>query len=569
MKNLLALLLAVAMLLSLVPVSMAQEQELMTVTLLGTETLGLVSFEDAQKTESWKEFEKLAASYGIKLECTVVDREQYPTVLQAQIASGKLPDMFQAEVLSAADRTNLIESGLIRPINELLEYSNGTATWSYSEGWMKDAIANNTYVDGKIWYLCDMDHYVSIMADEYNMGIPLYQMLIRQDWLDRLNLPMPSTMDELFDTLVAFSENDMNGDGIKNERMVLDMRTVATLWGGFFDSGLSGWFGLANYPFQMNRGNGKVDIPYLQEGFADYIRFLKRCIDAGVLFMGDDIGKQDTVEASLIAENVISMYYGMTRVDTAGKPAEAIYSAIPAIQGSSAPVVTSNALFADLCYDQFGFSASGDVKAQAALLDMFCSREYGVWYYYGQEGITYVVDPDTGAWKDINPTSPADVVSGGYGKGRFFGYSGFLPNINIISYLDSYKGQPVQFASFDEFLASPYFNEYYLPLYPDKESRIRLAIDENLKYLNYLPNNDRSASLSICTLEQGEILDMYESELYTFMDELNANLFNGNWSLDHLPDYLAEMEGMGLYEVRDVYQQLFDVYNAGFGRTFE
>ena len=55
-----------------------------------------------------------------------------------------------------------------------------------------------------------------------------------------------------------------------------------------------------------------------------------------------------------------------------------------------------------------------------------------------------------------------------------------------------------------------------------------------------------------------EVLDMYETDLYTYMDELFANLLSGAWSLDDYDAYVEEMYAYGLQEMLDVQQARYD-----------
>ena len=41
-------------------------------------------------------------------------------------------------------------------------------------------------------------------------------VLIRKDWLDKLGLPIPTTLDDFYNVMKAFSENDPDGDGLDN-----------------------------------------------------------------------------------------------------------------------------------------------------------------------------------------------------------------------------------------------------------------------------------------------------------------------------------------------------------------
>ena len=55
-----------------------------------------------------------------------------------------------------------------------------------------------------------------------NWGIPRLRVLPRngaviwQDWLDNLGLEMPTTFDELYDVLYAFTYNDPDGNGVQD-----------------------------------------------------------------------------------------------------------------------------------------------------------------------------------------------------------------------------------------------------------------------------------------------------------------------------------------------------------------
>lgn len=60
---------------------------------------------------------------------------------------------------------------------------------------------------------------------------------IRQDWLDKLGLSQPDNVDELYDVLVAFRDQDPNGNGVKDEiplfyRHWEEMLRLLVFWDG-------------------------------------------------------------------------------------------------------------------------------------------------------------------------------------------------------------------------------------------------------------------------------------------------------------------------------------------------
>ena len=58
-------------------------------------------------------------------------------------------------------------------------------------------------------------------------------MFINKTWLDNLGLEVPTTLGELKDVLIAFRDNDANGNGDTTDEIPLDF---------------NGWFGGAYSP---------------------------------------------------------------------------------------------------------------------------------------------------------------------------------------------------------------------------------------------------------------------------------------------------------------------------------
>ena len=98
--------------------------------------------------------------------------------------------------------------GLLLPLNKLIE--------EYGDAWydaMKLVPAAKQMVvapDGNIYGLG------GVSDGAYHMS--LYQKFyVNQKWLKKLGLAKPTTIDEFYDMLVAFRDQDPNGNGIKDE----------------------------------------------------------------------------------------------------------------------------------------------------------------------------------------------------------------------------------------------------------------------------------------------------------------------------------------------------------------
>lgn len=100
-----------------------------------------------------------------------------------------------------------------------------------------------------------------------------YSSYIRQDWLDKLGLPAPTTTDELYTTLKAFKEKDPGNLGSKNipMGMALAPAQFETLIYSFIKP-VSG---------ELTYGQ-RFELP-LHEGFKDAMQFLNKLYNEGLI----------------------------------------------------------------------------------------------------------------------------------------------------------------------------------------------------------------------------------------------------------------------------------------------
>lgn len=134
------------------------------------------------------------------------------TKLNAAAAANALPDFFQA-VSTTTARNKIIElhkQGLIAPVDDLFKLMPTRVKTHYND----PATRALGQIDGKQMAFVEVPN------------LPRREgLVIRKDWLDKLGLKMPTTMDELFTVAKAFTEKDPDGNG-KNDTYGL---------GGFFD----------------------------------------------------------------------------------------------------------------------------------------------------------------------------------------------------------------------------------------------------------------------------------------------------------------------------------------------
>ncbi len=121
----------------------------------------------------------------------------YLEKLRLRIAGRELPDIFTPWL---GIETELIADGALADLTDLLpKYAPNLWKAIPQDIWVRVKQASP---DGK-----------SIYYIPYISTAPRHGAFIRQDWLDRLGLDVPTTQQEYYDVLVAFRDKDADGDG--------------------------------------------------------------------------------------------------------------------------------------------------------------------------------------------------------------------------------------------------------------------------------------------------------------------------------------------------------------------
>jgi len=168
---------------------------------------------------------------GIKVKnLWVVNGEQYNQKVNLSIASKELPDMFMVD---AKQFRELAEAGQLEDLTTVVEQYGSELTKEMIERGA-NAKSAATY-DGKLLAIPP--------AEDYYGGAPL--LWVRTDWLEKLKLPEPKTMDDLLKISEAFTNGDPDGDGQKN---TYGLAASKDLIGGYPD--LSGF--MNGYHAYMN-----------------------------------------------------------------------------------------------------------------------------------------------------------------------------------------------------------------------------------------------------------------------------------------------------------------------------
>ncbi|MBM7564903.1 extracellular solute-binding protein [Paenibacillus sacheonensis] len=158
-------------------------------------------FKDGESLDNNAWTKAYESELGIKVKNKwVVNGEgnQYNQKINLTITSGDLPDMFMVDAKQFRD---LAEAGKLEDLTALVDQYGSPLTKEMIDRGV-NAKAAASY-DGKL--------YAIPPAEDYFGGAPL--LWVRADWMKKLSLPEPKTMDDFVKIAEAFTKQDPDGNG--------------------------------------------------------------------------------------------------------------------------------------------------------------------------------------------------------------------------------------------------------------------------------------------------------------------------------------------------------------------
>ena len=208
----------------------------------------------------WPVFQKLGEITGIYLESVIsMTNSNEQEAYNLMIASGNLADIISYNDGNELDKLGR-DGGLI-PLNDLIDQYAPNIKKALEENpkFAKDAYS----LDGNIYYI------------PRTQGLDFSEFYwIRTDWLEKLGLEVPTTMDELHDVLYAFRNEDPNGTGVKDEIPLFDRAGDLA-----FDEYLHMW----NSSLDFSARDGIVVYDPLEPDFEVAVKEFTRWYEEGII----------------------------------------------------------------------------------------------------------------------------------------------------------------------------------------------------------------------------------------------------------------------------------------------
>lgn len=155
----------------------------------------------------------LAEKSGVNLNITGIVNTSWNERKAVAMASGDLADIYIGFPWTTDEIVDYgMNQGYFAPLNDYIHQYGDQIQYIFDYMEYADMEKIATTPDGKIYHLPYMGE-----AGVEMLNRSTYGMSINTAWLEKLGLEVPQTMDELYDVLVAFRDNDPNENGIQDE----------------------------------------------------------------------------------------------------------------------------------------------------------------------------------------------------------------------------------------------------------------------------------------------------------------------------------------------------------------
>ena len=333
--------------------------------------------------------------------------EDYNSAAALMLASGTLTDLFSYNfALYDGGLASAIEDGVVVNVSANEDYKAMVPNWFNTLEEYENVRRAVTLEDGTSALFCHVD--LDLRRGAY------WGLGIRQDWLDKLDLEKPETMDEMYDVLVAFRDGDPNGNGEKDEIPFTDYNLMGGTW--FFGlSDVISPFGILYQENQIDPTTGEVGYWITVndgENFKQCVTTLNQWYSEGLL--DPEFANQ---EGAAVDANMTGDISGVTHVWPSNfniynlalreNNPDASLEGLPALKGPDGVAYSPNSALVRPAASTEGTvvtteaESDGSIEACLKMINYMYSEEGTDLINWGVEGVSYTVNADgTRSWTE-------------------------------------------------------------------------------------------------------------------------------------------------------------------------
>lgn len=393
--------------------------------------------------EEWPVYKKAEEATNIHIKGTLSQStSDGATAFSLMLSSGNLADIIHTT--SRNDFYKYGKEGVFIPLNDLIE-KNAPNIKAFLEE-RPDVKKFMTAPDGNIYF-------IPFVPD----GDASEGWFIRQDWLDKLNLQVPNTVDELYTVLKAFKEQDPNGNGQADEVPYFNRDASANSENGITDL-LSFWGGI-DKTFRVRDGK-VVYCPLLPE-FRDGMKEISKWYKEGLIdneiytrgnnardyLLGNNLGgmTHDWFASTADYNNKLSSQYPEMNFVPMAPPA--------GVDGVRREMASRDKV------SEFGWGISSQAK-----LPEECIRWMDYWFSEeGRRLMNFGIEGEDYDMVDGKPVFKDSVLHGDQSVANYLKAKGGQGNVGFHQDFE-YERQwtnPIALKGIEDYMANNYFQEKY------------------------------------------------------------------------------------------------------------
>ena len=462
--------------------------------------VSMMIFEGANApfSEDWLAVKMIEENADVKLNVQSIPSSDQATKTQAVFNSGDIPDI----VTKTFPTASYALSGLLLPISDYVDKLPNYQKY-LKENNLEKYMENQRMADGK---------YYMLPAKAKDVIIQDHQWIIRKDVLDKNNLPMPTTLEELLDVAVKLKEIYPNSTPISNRFNTANI--MAGIAGGF--NTIAGWT-LGDGMFYDEKQDNWVFAP-TTDNWKQFVTYARELYASGAL--DPEFSTQDSaVFEQRIAKGEVFIAYDWAanckKFNQEGAAFDEDFHMVAmtppeGLEGEYA--LQWNGPWEQAWVLPATVAEQDNFDAVLRMIDWIYSDEAMVAMTFGEEGTTYeIVD----------------------GKKKF---------------LDETVKYDADYGLFENNLCVRLDTEYYNSTLPQEVLDVYETCAEN----DYVPKPNPASPL---TVEEVDEVSVMSSTLVDYVNSSLAGFIFGTMPLENWDTFVKECESKGSKQLEELYNE--------------
>ena len=463
-------------------------------------------------------FDVMGDKFNIDFEFDNPPYENFTERLNLVMMETEVPDVIMG--MPATDVFEYGQAGVVLPLTDYIQ--NDMPNYKKQLDAREGVERSTTSADGQIYYLTGF-------KETYSGNRPY---IVREDWLNKLDLERPVTIEDWEDFWELVKETDLNENGQNDEipfsaYEIERLRNFCTAWGVVDDF------------YTDPTDGGKVHYGPIEDRYKEAVTWMNEMWEKGYIDPEIITLDESTFNAK-IAQNTVASFSG-TLGGMMATPNATMAESVPGFHlVATEPPLGEAGVQIHTNIDSMGgdttmavvTASCKNVDRVIEWLDYMYSDEGILLMNMGIEGTHYTMQNGEPVYTDYVMNNP-DGLSSKYAVGTFTIMQGFGPSVMTDANINSVDDASVVEA---------------------KENYINPFLEESSKYV--LPG-----TLTF-TAEQNEIRTAAMADIETYVDEMVMKFITGREPIENWDTYVAKVKEMGIENVIGIYQEALDAWNS-------